>query len=425
MVTVETVTMSTAPLLIALISETVLPVVNDLPQSLAHLCAGLSARGHQLQLVRPRQAEDQDRHSDERLLLTRGWMLPGLPGWQWGVSLQAKLQRHWRRKRPDVLYIATAGPLGLAALRAGRQLGIPVVSSLTEQVQALTHGHSLSPFYRLFDHYLRWFHNRSQLTLVPTSSQLQTLQRRGFEHLQLLTSGVDSQLFHPRQRDNALRTRWGLNDGDIAVLHRGRPNQLLARSWNALRSRYPQRRLKLLLLDDGPHDTAPGALVDSLQVEAADAASLATLMASTDLLLQAQPGAVADGMVLQALASGLGYAVWYTALRGLTMTSAASVQLSVPVLAALAGMIVAARLNSSTPKAGVGFELDVIAAVFIGGASMTGGSGKIIGVVVGALIMGVMNNGMSILGIGIDYQQVIKGLVLLAAVIFDVYNKNK
>lgn len=95
------------------------------------------------------------------------------------------------------------------------------------------------------------------------------------------------------------------------------------------------------------------------------------------------------------------------------------------VLASLAGMIVTARLNSATPKAGTGFELDVIAAVFIGGASMTGGSGKIIGVVVGALIMGVMNNGMSILGIGIDYQQVIKGLVLLAAVIFDVYNKNK
>ncbi len=95
------------------------------------------------------------------------------------------------------------------------------------------------------------------------------------------------------------------------------------------------------------------------------------------------------------------------------------------VLAALAGMIVAARLNSSTPKAGSGFELDVIAAVFIGGASMTGGSGKILGAVVGALIMGVMNNGMSIMGIGIDYQQVIKGLVLLAAVIFDVYNKSK
>ena len=95
------------------------------------------------------------------------------------------------------------------------------------------------------------------------------------------------------------------------------------------------------------------------------------------------------------------------------------------VLAALAGLIFAARLNTATPKAGFAVELDVIAAVFIGGASMSGGSGKIIGAVVGAFIMGVLNNGMSIMGIGIDYQQVIKGLVLLAAVIFDVYNKRK
>ena len=95
------------------------------------------------------------------------------------------------------------------------------------------------------------------------------------------------------------------------------------------------------------------------------------------------------------------------------------------LLAALAGLIFAARLNTATPKAGFAVELDVIAAVFIGGASMSGGVGKIIGAVVGAFIMGVMNNGMSIMGIGIDYQQVIKGLVLLAAVVFDVYNKQK
>ena len=95
------------------------------------------------------------------------------------------------------------------------------------------------------------------------------------------------------------------------------------------------------------------------------------------------------------------------------------------VLAALAGMVFAARLNTATPKAGAGFELDVIAACFIGGASAYGGVGKIVGAVIGAFIMGVMNNGMSILGVGIDWQQVIKGLVLLAAVFFDVYNKNK
>ncbi|PKN94410.1 MAG: ABC transporter permease [Chloroflexi bacterium HGW-Chloroflexi-6] len=95
------------------------------------------------------------------------------------------------------------------------------------------------------------------------------------------------------------------------------------------------------------------------------------------------------------------------------------------VLSALAGMIVAARLNTATPKAGVGFELDVIAACFIGGASASGGIGTIIGAVVGAFVIGVMNNGMSILGIGIDWQQAIKGFVLLMAVFFDVYNKNK
>ncbi len=88
-------------------------------------------------------------------------------------------------------------------------------------------------------------------------------------------------------------------------------------------------------------------------------------------------------------------------------------------------LVFAARLNTATPKAGLGFELDVIAACFIGGASASGGVGKVMGAVIGAFIMGVMNNGMSILGIGIDYQQVIKGLVLLAAVFIDVYNKNK
>ncbi|ASV85536.1 multiple monosaccharide ABC transporter permease [Ochrobactrum quorumnocens] len=95
------------------------------------------------------------------------------------------------------------------------------------------------------------------------------------------------------------------------------------------------------------------------------------------------------------------------------------------VLAALAGLVFAARLNTATPKAGLGFELDVIAACFIGGASAYGGVGRVTGAVIGALIMGVMNNGMSILGIGIDYQQVIKGIVLLGAVCIDVYNQRR
>lgn len=95
------------------------------------------------------------------------------------------------------------------------------------------------------------------------------------------------------------------------------------------------------------------------------------------------------------------------------------------ILAALSGLAFAARLNAATPKAGTNFELDAIAACFIGGASAYGGIGTVGGAIVGGLVMGVMNNGMSILGLGIDWQQTIKGLVLLLAVAFDVYNKNK
>jgi putative multiple sugar transport system permease protein len=95
------------------------------------------------------------------------------------------------------------------------------------------------------------------------------------------------------------------------------------------------------------------------------------------------------------------------------------------LLAGLAGLVVAARLNSATPSAGSGFELDVIAACFIGGTSASGGAGKVMNVVIGALFMGVMNNGMSLIGLGIFWQQVVKGLVLLAAVFVDVYQKRK
>jgi len=95
------------------------------------------------------------------------------------------------------------------------------------------------------------------------------------------------------------------------------------------------------------------------------------------------------------------------------------------VMAALSGMVFAARLNAATPKAGTGFELDAIAACFIGGASTAGGIGTVMGAMIGALVMGVLNNGMSLLGVGIDWQQAIKGMVLLLAVTFDVFSKSK
>ncbi|NDL68051.1 multiple monosaccharide ABC transporter permease [Anaerotalea alkaliphila] len=108
-----------------------------------------------------------------------------------------------------------------------------------------------------------------------------------------------------------------------------------------------------------------------------------------------------------------------------TARIALMVYINMGMLAALSGLVFAARLNSATPKAGQGFELDAIASCFIGGASASGGVGTVVGAIVGGLVMGVMNNGMSLVGLGIDWQQAIKGLVLVLAVLFDIYTKSK
>jgi putative multiple sugar transport system permease protein len=101
------------------------------------------------------------------------------------------------------------------------------------------------------------------------------------------------------------------------------------------------------------------------------------------------------------------------------------VYVNMSVLAALAGLVFAARLNAASPRAGNGFELDAIAACFLGGASAAGGAGTVAGAIIGALIIGVMNNGMSIMGLGVDWQQAIKGLVLVLAVAFDILSRKK
>ncbi len=101
------------------------------------------------------------------------------------------------------------------------------------------------------------------------------------------------------------------------------------------------------------------------------------------------------------------------------------VMANMAVLASLAGMMFVARSTASGPFDGVGWELDAIAAVFIGGAAVTGGVGTVVGSIVGGLVMAVLNNGLQLEGVGADATQMIKGLVLLIAVAFDVYNKSQ
>ena len=101
------------------------------------------------------------------------------------------------------------------------------------------------------------------------------------------------------------------------------------------------------------------------------------------------------------------------------------VMMNMSILAALAGLMFVGRATASGPFDGVNWELDAISAVFIGGAAVSGGVGTVIGSVIGGLVMAVLNNGLQLMGVGADLTQIIKGLVLLLAVAFDVYNKTQ
>lgn len=302
--------MNTSPLHIALVSETFPPEINGVANTLGRLCQGLRERGHHLQLVRPRQADEPGNSNDE-LLLTRGWPLPGYAGLQWGQSALHKLLRRWRRNRPDVLYVATEGPLGLSAMRAAQRLGIPVVSGFHTNFQQYSGHYGLGLLTRLLTGYLRWFHNRTRMTLVPSPSQRLELQRRGFERLELLARGVDSQLFHPSRRSAELRQQWGLADDDIAVLHVGRlaPEKnlaLLARTFANLQQARPGQQLKLVLVGDGPSRAELQAqLPDAIFCGLQRGETLAEHYASGDLFVFPSLSETFGNVVLEALASGL------------------------------------------------------------------------------------------------------------------------
>ncbi|MGK8438024.1 glycosyltransferase family 4 protein [Ectopseudomonas hydrolytica] len=297
---------------IALISETFPPEINGVANTLGRLVDGLRSRGHRVQLIRPRQAHDSAPQPDPELLLTRGWPLPGYPGLQWGQSSLHKLLRRWKRQRPDVLYIATEGPLGLSALRAARRLAIPVVSGFHTNFQQYTGHYGFGLLTRALTNYLRWFHNRTQMTLVPSIGQKVELQRRDFERLALLARGVDSQLFHPGRRCDELRKDWGLGPDDLAVLHVGRLAAeknlgLLVKAFRALQQAHPQRRMRLILVGDGPlHASLQAQLPDALFCGLQRGEALAMHYASGDLFLFPSLSETFGNVVLEALASSLG-----------------------------------------------------------------------------------------------------------------------
>ncbi len=296
---------------VAVVTETFPPEVNGVAATLARVCAGLNERGHLIDLVRPRQ-HAQDRPSprpgfDERLV--RGLPIPRYPQLKLGLPAGRELHAAWRLQRPDIVHLVTEGPLGWSALRAARQLGLPVVSDFRTNFGAYSRHYGAAWLRRPIEACLRAFHNRTACTMVPTAALSAELQQTGFQRLQVVARGVDARLFHPSRRDMALRQRWGAGPDDTVVLCVGRLAAeknlaLLLQAFDALRATEPSARL--VLVGDGPERAALAqARPDAVMAGVRQGEDLAAHYASADVFLFPSVTETFGNVVPEAMASGL------------------------------------------------------------------------------------------------------------------------
>ncbi|NZA26594.1 glycosyltransferase family 1 protein [Luteimonas sp. SJ-92] len=291
----------------AIVTETWPPEVNGVALTVHDLTQGLQARGHAVDLVRPRQERGQQAGPGE--LLVAGAALPRYPGLRFGMPATGTVLRRWRAAPPQAVYIATEGPLGWSALRAARRLAIPVASGLHTRFDAYMRDYGLAPLEPLAMAWMRRFHNRADATLVPTAELAGFLSGRGFRNVVQLARAVDTTLFDPRRRDPSLRAHWGLAADDLAAIHVGRiaaeKNLALAVSaFRRLQQRQP--RARFVWVGDGPERQAlardnPDFVFCGVQRGEA----LARHFASGDLFLFPSRSETFGNVTLEAMASGV------------------------------------------------------------------------------------------------------------------------
>lgn len=285
--------------------------------TLDHLVQGLAGRGHRLTIIRPRQRHESPRFSVTQRVTCRqvrlpGIPMPGYPQLRLGLPAGHRLRQLWSRIRPDLVHVATEGPLGHSAISTARQLGIPVTSSFHTNFDQYTRDYRIGWLKPVVAAWLRHVHNRTRRTFVPTRDLLARLARDGYTNLRLLSRGVDTDLFTPAHRDESLRASWGAVPGDLVVLHVGRMAaeknyRLLFRAFDAMKAIEP--RAQLVLVGDGP-------MLSAYQRQRPDAVftgfytgvNLARHYASGDIYLQASVTETYGNVAAEALASGLAFA---------------------------------------------------------------------------------------------------------------------
>jgi glycosyltransferase involved in cell wall biosynthesis len=280
--------------------------------TLCRVTQGLQALGYDIELIRP-----YDRHSKsttpglEGMVqhLVRGLPIPGYQAFQMGLPAYGRLKATWQENRPDIVHIATEGPLGWSALRAAKALNIPVSTDYRTNFGAYTKHYGLGFLEYLIESYLRRFHNRAHATTVPTRALARQLERLGFERLHVVGRGIDSTRFNPSLRDDGLRASWSVGEEDVVLAYVGRlaAEKNLDLLISAYRSQVTSSpRARLLIVGDGPMRQAltqqiPNAIIVGQKGDT----DLARHYASADAFLFPSLTETYGNVVPEAMASGL------------------------------------------------------------------------------------------------------------------------
>ena len=296
---------------IAVVTETWPPEVNGVAMTLAKLVQGLSHRNHDVQLIRPRQTKADSPMSDASLeeVLMRGMPIPRYPELKLGLPSKKTLVKTWTLRRPDVVHIATEGPLGWSALQAAKVLKLPVTSDFRTNFQSYSKHYGVGWLRKPIVAYLRKFHNATACTMVPTRELMRTLSQNGFANLKVVSRGVDTKLFNIAKRDTGLRSSWGATDDTKVLISVGRmaPEKNLdqvLKTYDALKS--TGQAFKLVMVGDGPlkeqfQKRYPEIIFPGMLSQT----NLAAYYASSDLFIFPSQTETFGNVTLEALASGI------------------------------------------------------------------------------------------------------------------------
>lgn len=307
---------------IAFVTETYPPDINGVAHTVSKIVEGLRARGHELMLVRPRQQSDGQAAIESKFqeLLVRGAPIPMYKQLRMGLPAQGALHRLWLKQRPDLVHIATEGPLGWSASRAARKLKIPTSSDFRTNFHAYSQFYGFGWLKGAIVAYMRKFHNATHCTMVPTQGLMLELSKIGFERLMVVPRGVDTENFSPDKRDENLRQTWGATPETQVLLSVGRLASeknldTVLRCYHSLQER--KLPVKLVVVGDGPlrqglERFAPDAVFTGTRT----GLDLTRHYASADLFIFPSLTETYGNVTIEAMASGLAVVAYDHAAAG-------------------------------------------------------------------------------------------------------------